>query len=176
MTESMCSVFPNLDAHKEMFLNRAGARQPWTKGRVIAAHRHGRYARLAESENRAVPTMALVPATPWFQSGTACQSFRMLDEGLLGGSQSGRRALAPIPPAVEQAHKHTVQVLVLDVPRPKRDIPPPTLIEIAKPELPPTNDNGHDGNGSMGAKSDGNLSDRIKEARSGWGIGPLARQ
>ena len=59
------------------------------------------------------------------------------------------------PPAVEQAHKHTVQVLVLDVPRPKRDIPPPTMIEIAKPELPPTNGNEHNGNGSSGAKSDG---------------------
>jgi hypothetical protein len=55
-------------------------------------------------------------------------------------------------PAVEQAHKHTVQVLVLDVPRPKRDIPPPTMIEIAKPELPPTNGNGHNGNGSNEGK------------------------
>jgi len=37
------------------------------------------------------------------------------------------------PPAVEQAHKHTVKVLVLDCPRPKRDPPPPTVIEIARP-------------------------------------------
>ena len=37
------------------------------------------------------------------------------------------------PPAVEQANKHTVQVLVLDVPRPKRENPPPTMIELAKP-------------------------------------------
>jgi len=36
------------------------------------------------------------------------------------------------PPAVEQAHKDTVQVIVLDCPRPKRDIPPPTMIEIAR--------------------------------------------
>jgi hypothetical protein len=45
------------------------------------------------------------------------------------------------PPAVEQAHKDTVQVIVLDIPRPKRDIPPPTMIEIAKPAaaLPGTN-------------------------------------
>src|SRR6185369_5083157 len=64
MTESMCSVFPNLDAHKEMFLNRAGARQPWTKGRVIAAHRHGRYARLAESENRQLLRWRLCPLPP----------------------------------------------------------------------------------------------------------------
>jgi len=37
------------------------------------------------------------------------------------------------PLAVEQAHKNTVRVIVLDIPRPKRDIPPPTMIEIAKP-------------------------------------------
>jgi hypothetical protein len=34
-------------------------------------------------------------------------------------------------PAVEQAHKNTVKVIVLDCPRPKRDIPPPTVIEVA---------------------------------------------
>jgi hypothetical protein len=34
------------------------------------------------------------------------------------------------PLAVEQAHKHTVQVIVVDVPPPKRDVPPPTTIEI----------------------------------------------
>jgi hypothetical protein len=45
------------------------------------------------------------------------------------------------PIAVEQSNKHTVQVLVLDVPRPKRDVPAPTTIEIAK--LPATNGNGH---------------------------------
>jgi len=36
------------------------------------------------------------------------------------------------PAAVEQARKDTVEVIVLDVPRPKRDIPPPTMIEIAR--------------------------------------------
>jgi hypothetical protein len=56
------------------------------------------------------------------------------------------------PLAVEQAHKHAVQVLILDVPRPKRDIPPPTMIEIAKRELPP-NGNGHNGNRSNGGQS-----------------------
>jgi hypothetical protein len=36
------------------------------------------------------------------------------------------------PLAVEQPHKHTVQVLLLDASlRPKRDFPPPTTIEIA---------------------------------------------
>jgi hypothetical protein len=61
------------------------------------------------------------------------------------------------PPAVEQAHKHAVQVLILDIPRPKRDIPPPTIIEIAKPAaaVPGTNGNGHNGNGSNGVKSNG---------------------
>jgi hypothetical protein len=45
------------------------------------------------------------------------------------------------PPPVEQAHKHTVQVLVLDSSlRPKRDFPPPTMIEIA-----PNNGNGTNG-------------------------------
>jgi hypothetical protein len=38
------------------------------------------------------------------------------------------------PLAVEQPHKHTVKVLVLDCPRPKRDHPPPTMIEIAHRE------------------------------------------
>jgi len=57
------------------------------------------------------------------------------------------------PPAVEQAHKHAVQVLILDVPRPKRDIPPPTIIEIARPESLPTKGNGHNGNGSIGGKA-----------------------
>jgi hypothetical protein len=47
------------------------------------------------------------------------------------------------PPAVEPAHKHTVQVIVLDASlRPKRDIPPPTMIEVM-----PNN-----GNGSKGSK------------------------
>jgi hypothetical protein len=35
------------------------------------------------------------------------------------------------PLAVEQAHKHAVKVIILDAPRPKRDHPPPTVIEIA---------------------------------------------
>jgi len=58
------------------------------------------------------------------------------------------------PPAVEQAHKHTVQVIVVDMPRPKRDHPTPTMIELAKPAaaLPGTNGNGHNGNGSNGGK------------------------
>jgi hypothetical protein len=56
------------------------------------------------------------------------------------------------PLAVEQAHKHAVQVLILDVPRPKRDIPPPTIIEIARPESLPIKGNGHNGNGSSGGK------------------------
>ena len=58
------------------------------------------------------------------------------------------------PLAVEQAHKNTVRVIVLDIPRPKRDIPPPTMIEIAKPAaaLPDTNGNGRNGNGSNGSK------------------------
>jgi len=50
------------------------------------------------------------------------------------------------PLAVEQAPKHAVKVIVLDIPRPKRDIPPPTMIEIAKPEFPPKNGNGHNRN------------------------------
>jgi hypothetical protein len=41
------------------------------------------------------------------------------------------------PPAVEQPDKHTVKVLVLDCPRPKRDHPPPTVIEIANREPSP---------------------------------------
>ena len=58
------------------------------------------------------------------------------------------------PLAVEQAHKNTVRVIVLDIPRPKRDIPPPTMIEIAKPAaaLPDTNGNGRNGNGSSAGK------------------------
>jgi hypothetical protein len=39
------------------------------------------------------------------------------------------------PLAVEQAHKHAVKVIILDAPRPKRDHPPPTMIEIAHREL-----------------------------------------
>jgi hypothetical protein len=38
------------------------------------------------------------------------------------------------PLAVEQAHKHAVKVIILDAPRPKRDHPPPTTIEIARPQ------------------------------------------
>jgi len=58
------------------------------------------------------------------------------------------------PAAVEQAHKDTVEVIVLDIPRPKRDPPPPTVIEIAKPAaaLPDTNGNRHNGNGSSGGE------------------------
>jgi hypothetical protein len=58
------------------------------------------------------------------------------------------------PLAVEQPHKQAVEVIILDVPRPKRDIPPPTVIEIAKPAaaLPGTNGNGHIGNGSSAGK------------------------
>jgi hypothetical protein len=58
------------------------------------------------------------------------------------------------PLAEEQPHKHAVKVLILDVPRPKRDIPPPTMIEIAKPAaaLPGTNGNGHNAHGSSGRK------------------------
>jgi hypothetical protein len=62
---------------------------------------------------------------------------------------------APLP--VEQAHKHAVKVLILDVPRPKRDIPPPTMIGIAKPEFPPTKGNGHNGNESSGGAKSGGL-------------------
>jgi len=50
------------------------------------------------------------------------------------------------PLAIEQARKDTVEVIILDCPRPKRDVPPPTVIELAK--LPPTNGNGRNGNGS----------------------------
>ena len=65
---------------KEMFLNRAGARRPGPR-QVIAARRHGHYARPPGNENQTVTLMALVPPYPWFQSGTAWQSFPMLDEG-----------------------------------------------------------------------------------------------
>jgi hypothetical protein len=76
------------------------------------------------------------------------------------------------PPATEQHNKHTVKVLVLDCPRPKRDPPPPTVIEIARPAppqnvlpqpgssawqqptnaLPPQNVSPRNGNGSNGGK------------------------
>jgi hypothetical protein len=70
------------------------------------------------------------------------------------------------PLAVEQARKDTVEVIILDAPRPKRDIPPPTRIEIARTApsqnvLPqprssasqqPTNVLPHNGNGSNGGK------------------------
>jgi hypothetical protein len=50
------------------------------------------------------------------------------------------------PLAVEQPHKHAVKVIILDVARPKRDHPPPTMIEIAHREpaqdvLPDTRQN-----------------------------------
>jgi len=38
------------------------------------------------------------------------------------------------PPPVEQSRKHTVDVIIMDIPRPKRDHPPPTVIEIAHRE------------------------------------------
>jgi len=54
------------------------------------------------------------------------------------------------PIAVEQAHKNTVKFIVLDIPRPKRDVPPPTVIEVAQL---PENGNGHTkGNGNNGHK------------------------
>ena len=62
------------------------------------------------------------------------------------------------PPPAEQAHKHAVQVLILDVPRPKRDIPPPTRIEIARPATDSANVAKqqnvlpHNGNGSNAGK------------------------
>ena len=70
------------------------------------------------------------------------------------------------PLAAEQSKKDTVEVLVLDCPRPKRDPPPPTVIELAQPApsqnaLPqpgssasqqPTNVLPPNGNGSNGAK------------------------
>jgi hypothetical protein len=53
------------------------------------------------------------------------------------------RIRADYAPPVEQAHKHTVQVLVLDASlRPKRDILPPTTIEVAS----------NNGNGTNGGK------------------------
>jgi hypothetical protein len=36
------------------------------------------------------------------------------------------------PPPVEQARKRTVDVIIMDIPRPKRDHPPPTVIELAR--------------------------------------------
>ena len=37
------------------------------------------------------------------------------------------------PTQVQQENKQPVKVIVLDVPRPKRPIPPPTMVTLAKP-------------------------------------------
>ena len=60
------------------------ARLGWSRAMLClrCLARHGRYTRLPENEYRAVTTMALAPPSLWFQSGTAWQSFPMLDEGL----------------------------------------------------------------------------------------------
>jgi hypothetical protein len=63
-------------------------------------------------------------------------------------------AYAPLQ--VEQQHKQTVSCIVLDVPRPKRDIPPPTMVRLAEPKGGNGKGNGN-GNQQAGKKREPTL-------------------